>query len=129
MRLNILITFLLASLFSFSQTPTDCARFKDGKFEIKDKKLGNANITRKGKWQIEESAESGVKIKLRVKWQDECTYTLKLKKVLENPYELDMQADQIIKVTIVETKENSYIQRTTIEGTNFVYQSEMFLLE
>ena len=124
---------ILGILFSFSTLAFGqqlaCEKFKNGKFIIIDAEHGNSNIERKGSKQIEEGEKSGFKATFKVKWIDECTYTLTLNKVLKNPNKLDVSDNMILTVQIIETKENSYIQRATSNLFDMVLESEMIRVD
>ena len=118
----------LANL-TFSQEP-DCKQFKDGKFKIENKETGNVSIIeRKGKKQFEQGSVSQMKLEFKVKWIDACTYTLELKKILENPRNIQLPEDMILTVEIIETRENSYIARSTSNLYDLVLEDEIFRIE
>lgn len=125
-----IIAFILIciSTLSFGQS-VDCKSFKNGKFKIIDEDFGNSIITRKGSKQIEEGEGSRLKLEFKVKWIDDCTYTLELKKVLENPNKIELPEGMILKIEILETTENSYRQRTTSEQVEWVLESELIRIE
>jgi len=107
----------------------ECENFKNGKFKIIDTETGNFIIERKGSKQIEYGEESKLKIEFKVKWLNDCTYTLELKKVLENPNNIQLPEKMILTVKIIETKEKSYIQKTTSNLYDMVLECEMFIME
>jgi hypothetical protein len=107
----------------------DCKKFKNGKFKIIDSEVGNSIIERNGLEQIEYGEGSKLKLKFKVTWLNECTYTLELKKILENPDTIDLPEDMIVTVEIIETKENSYIQKSTSNLFDMVLKSELIRIE
>ena len=121
------------SLFCISTTAlgqkNECEKFKDGKFMIVDAESGNSIIERKGSKQIEFGESSALKLKFKVKWLDECTYTLELTKVLENPNKIELPVGMILTVEIIATKEKSYIQKSTSNMIDMILESEVIKME
>ncbi len=128
MRALFLAILIIISTVTFGQNP-DCKQFRNGVFKIVDKKTGTTIITRKGSKQIEYNKKFQVKFKFKVKWIDNCTYTLKLKRILEDANHIGYPESQILTVRIIGTKEDSYIQRTTSNLVDFVYKSELFRIK
>lgn len=123
----IIISFLL--LFSaglaFSQSP-DCSRFREGRFRIADTRAGVITIAeRKGMYQTESSEALKAVVRFRISWQDNCTYTLKLDKVLRNENKIDFPSDMEVHVKIIETAADSYTQETSSSLTNGTYKVEV----
>ncbi|MGB6035868.1 MAG: hypothetical protein WBG42_06340, partial [Cryomorphaceae bacterium] len=85
MKNLIALILICISVIAFGQK-RECDKFRDGKFMIVDPVNGNSIIERKGSKQIEIGEGSGLKLKFDVNWLDDCTYTLELKKVIENQY-------------------------------------------
>lgn len=106
MKNLLLLVLICLSTFSFGQE-NECEKFKNGKFKIVDTKVGNSIIERKGSNQIEYGERSDLKLKFKVRWLNDCTYTLELKKVLENPNNIEFPEGMILTVKIIETRENS----------------------
>lgn len=125
-----LIVFVLIcfSTVTFGQT-NECKKFKNGKFKIVDGEVGNSFISRKGSKQIEYGEASKLKLEFKVKWLNDCTYTLELKKVLENPNKIDLPEGMVLTVEIIETKEKSYIQKSTSNLYDMVLESELLKIE
>ena len=128
MKNVILFALICFSTIAHGQM-NDCEKFKNGKFKIVDAEVGHSIITRKGSKQIEYGEGSELKIEFKVKWLDECTYTLELKKVLENPNQIELPEGMILTVEIIETKENSYVQRSTSNLYDMVLESELIKIE
>lgn len=120
-----LIFFSFLPQITFGQS--DCHRFKNGKFFLPDHKGEEYLIERKGKVQTE-TESTGLKMKFKVEWINDCTYTLRFKKMLSNPENIKISKDWVVRVEIIETKENSYIQRSFIDGTGLVEESEMTMV-
>lgn len=128
MKHVILGLLLLTSPICFSQDK-DCQRFKDGDFLIKSKKAGSIYLKRKGEIQIEEVKRDKVKLKFKVAWLDDCTYTLTLIEVIKNPINIPIDKNMIVTVRIIETKPNSYIQKSTAYQGEIEHESEVFILK
>lgn len=128
MKNLIVLALICFSTVVFGQT-NECKKFKNGKFKIVDEEVGNSIITRKGSKQIEFGEESRLKLEFKVKWIDDCTYTLELKKVLENPYNIELPLGMILTVEIIETKENSYVQKSTSNLFDMVFEGELIKIE
>jgi hypothetical protein len=130
MRVMFLIP-LAFILLGISSGKNDCTKFHDGKFKIvnPNPKIGTTYITRKGKTQIEINNDFGYSVNLSVKWENECKYTLKLLEVLENRPNIPYDTTLIMTVQIIETMQNSYLQSTTTNKNDQVYQSEVFRIE
>ena len=107
----------------------DCEKFKDGKFKIEDSEFGDSYIDRKGSQQTEYGEGSELKLQFKVKWLNTCTYTLELKKIIENPNNLELPEGMILTVEIIETTENSYFQKSSSNLYEMVVESEVMKLE
>jgi hypothetical protein len=83
MQKRIIIPFLiLMPLTAFCQFP-NCSKFREGRFRIADTRAGVITIAeRKGMYQTESSEALKAVVRFRISWQDNCTYTLKLDKVI-----------------------------------------------
>jgi len=127
MKTSILIFIALISFTSFSQV--DCAKFKIGKFINIDKDKPKTTIERNDSIQTERMGE--IEVKLEITWINECTYKLKLvsgniafwKSRPKNA------PNRELTVTITKTTNSSYFQETKIEGNDYVYKSEIIIVE
>ena len=117
-----LVLFLLFINFSaFSQTP-DCNKFREGKFRIADSRAGVVTIAdRNSMYQTETSEVLKAVVRFRISWQDNCSYTLKLDKVIRNENKIDFPSNLEIKVKIIATSAAGYTQETTSSLTNGTY--------
>ncbi len=112
MRVLIILLFFSWSLMGLAQQQ-DCKRFKNGKFKQTNSTGDVWIIERKGSKQIEYSDFYNVRLRFKIKWIDDCTYTMKLRKVLENPDNVLLPEGMNATVQITETKNKSYSQKTT----------------
>ncbi|UKN02721.1 hypothetical protein K6119_04230 [Paracrocinitomix mangrovi] len=128
MKILVYSLLIITNSYAFSQD-LNCSRFKNGKFRYEDEKAGVTIIERKGSNQIEYGSHAGLKIEFKVKWLDDCTYTLKVKKVIENPMNITISNDLILTVEIIETKDNSYVQKTSSNLWETVVKGELFIIE
>jgi hypothetical protein len=101
----------------------DCAAFRNGNFILEDLKNGNTMISRSRNTQIETMEYLQLKIEFKVKWLDDCTYTLKVKRVLENPRNIAVPTDMVVKVKILETTKDSYTQQSSSKGLDKTFTS------
>jgi hypothetical protein len=124
MKYLLLGTLICLSTLAIGQN-TKCRKFKNGKFKITDPVTGVYLIERKGKTQIEYGENSKLKAEFEVIWLSKCTYTLELKKILENPNNIQFPKNLVLKVQILETTKNSYTQKTTSESLEIYIESEM----
>lgn len=96
---------------------------------MEDKNTGPAVITRSDSTQIEFMEKLKLKIELKVHWINECTFTLTLARVLENPDDLPVSKEMIVTSEILEVKEHSYVQKSTSNVSDRVMISELFRTE
>lgn len=119
--------FLIPAM-AFAQIP-DCSRFREGRFRIADPNAGGiTNIERKGGYQTESNEGLKIIIRLSVKWLNNCTCEMKLDRILRNDNKIDLPA-MIIRVKIIETRENGYTQETISNIYNGVYRSEVAVIK
>ncbi len=124
-KIIFLLLFLASGLTAFSQPP-DCSRFKEGKFRIADTRAGVITIAeRKGMYQTESSEALKAVVRFRITWQDNCTYTLKLDKVIRNENKIDFPSNMEVHVKIVETAASTYTQEMSSSLTNGSYKVEV----
>ena len=127
MKNGLIILLFFLSIPVFGQG-LNCNEFKNGKFKITED-MEISTIERYGDVQIEYGEYSQLKVELKVEWIGECTYTLTLVQVLENPKGINVNKNMVQRVEIITTKENSYIQRSTSNVTDFVDESELIRIE
>ncbi len=115
------LLFLISGLAAFSQTP-DCSKFREGKFRIADSRAGVVTIAdRNSMYQTETSDALKAVVRFKISWQDNCSYTLKLDKVIRNENKINFPSNLEIKVKIIQTSANGYTQETTSSLTNGTY--------
>ncbi len=107
----------------------ECEKFKNGKFKIVDPETGNSIINRQGSRQTEYGEKSKLELAFKVEWLDECTYTLDLDSILANPRNLELPEGMVLTIEIIETKENSYRQKTSSNLFDLVVVSELIKIE
>ena len=127
MKLSIIITILLATSNIFGQD-LNCQKFKNGEFKILgDSITDECILIRKGDLQIEYYKEEGVSgaLEFIVHWVNDCTYTLTpTEKTLQHYGDLPKSA--MLTIEILEVKENSYFQKSTINWGDFELTKEVF---
>ena len=121
---KIIISGLFVLLVSVATGQSlDCSVFREGKFRIADTRAGVITIAeRKGMYQTESSEALKAIVRFRISWQDNCTYTLRLDKVLRNENKIDFPSNMEVHVKIIETGRDSYTQETTSSITNGTYK-------
>ncbi len=123
--ITISFLFLFTGAYAFSQPP-DCSRFREGRFRIADTQAGVITIAeRKGSYQTETSESLKAVVRFRISWQDNCSYTLRLDKVLRNENKIDFPANLEIRVRILETSAGSYTQEISSSMTSSPYKVEV----
>ncbi len=124
-KIIILAFVMLPAVTAISQT-IDCFKFKEGKFRIADTRAGVVTIAeRRGGYQTESSEALKAIVRFKVTWQDNCSYTLRLDKVLRNENKIEFPANLEIHVKIIETTGKSYKQETTSSLTNGTYKVDV----
>ena len=76
---------------------------------------------RNSMYQTETSEALKAVVRFRISWQDNCSYTLKLDKVLRNENKINFPYNLEIKVKIIQTTDSGYTQETTSSLTNGTY--------
>ena len=117
----LLLILLVFSFTAFSQTP-NCTKFREGKFRIADTRAGVVTIAeRNSMYQTETSEVLKAMVRFKISWQDNCSYTLKLDKVIRNENKINFPSNLEIKVKIIATSTEGYTQETTSSLTNGTY--------
>ena len=115
------LLFLGSGFTAFSQTP-DCSKFREGKFRIADSRAGVVTIAdRNSMYQTETSETLKAVVRFKISWQDNCSYTLKLDKVIRNENKINFPSNMEIRVKIIETSAGGYKQETSSSITNGTY--------
>jgi len=122
----IILTFCFFIVFAAVSQPNDCFKFKEGKFRIADTRAGVVTIAeRKGGYQTESSETLKAIVRFSITWQDNCSYTLRLDKVMRNENKIDFPSNLEIHVKIIATSGKSYTQQTSSSLTNGTYNVEV----
>lgn len=111
MKTILTLLILTFSIFSMGQSP-DCAKYKNGTYSIKYDDY-TLKIIRKGRNQTEIASSDGVKHKFKINWEDECTYTIRMKKNKEYRNTPKKYRDVVVKAEIIETQDTYYKLRVT----------------
>lgn len=105
-----------------SSESQNCEEYKNGFFTVQESIVGKKYIIkRRGKRQVETDPD-GTKFIFKVNWKDDCTYTLKLKRIAKNPKDIKWQEGQLITVNILETDNDGYIQESTSNIDNMTFK-------
>jgi hypothetical protein len=122
------IFFLFSITAAFCQ-PTDCLKFRDGKFKIADRNAGSIIISeRKGSYQTDSYEALKLVVRFKVNWTSNCSFTLTVDKIIRNDNKVNFPSNTIIKATIIETAQSSYTQETSSSLTNGTTRSLVTLL-
>lgn len=120
--------FLLVASCATAQ-PFDCSKYKEGKFRIADANAGGITIIeRKGGYQVESNEGLKIIIRLSVTWLDNCNYELRFDKILRNDNKIDLPRTTL-RVRIIETREDGYVQETSSAEFPGVYRSEVTIVK
>lgn len=122
MKKTVLFLLILTFCLSASSQTPDCTKFREGKFRIADSRAGIVTIAdRNSMYQTETSDVLKAVVRFRISWQDNCSYTLKLDKVIRNENKISFPSNLEIKVKITQTTAGGYTQETTSSLTNGTY--------
>jgi len=128
-KITILTLLFLPAVSAFCQQ-ADCFKFKEGKFRIADTRVGVVTIAeRRGGYQTESSEALKAVIRFSIIWQSDCSYTLKLDKVIRNENKIDFPSTLEIHVKIIATSGKTYTQQTSSSITNGIYNVEVVKLD
>lgn len=120
-KIAIFFLLILPAFAAYTQV-LDCGKFREGKFRIADTRAGVVTIAeRKGLYQTESSEALKAVVRFKISWHDNCSYTLRLDKVLRNENRIDFPANLEVKVRITETRDGGYTQATSSSLTNGTY--------
>ncbi|SFR32933.1 hypothetical protein SAMN04490243_0581 [Robiginitalea myxolifaciens] len=95
---------------------------------MEDPNTGKNYITRTATTQIEDVPDLGIKVELNIRWEDECTFVLTLKKVLENTSGREVGDFELIS-KITETGEDYFLVSSRIEGMDLIMDRKFVVLE
>ncbi|WP_462248572.1 hypothetical protein [Ferruginibacter sp.] len=126
----IILVFVMGSFITAVAQSTDCFKFKEGKFRIADTRAGVVTIAeRRGGYQTESSETLKAVVRFKITWQDNCSYTLKLDKVIRNENKIDFPSNLEIHAKIITTAGKSYTQQTSSSLTNGTYNVEVIKID
>lgn len=124
-RLYLFLALMGLGSTAFCQPP-DCGKFRDGRFRIADSRAGVVTIAeRNSMYQTETSEALKAVVRFRITWHDNCSYTLKLDKVIRNENKINFPPSLEVKVKIIQTSASSYTQETRSSMTNGSYPVEV----
>lgn len=121
-KIVLLVFMFFCWLAGFGQSP-DCSRFREGRFRVADTEAGVITIAeRNSMYQTESSESLKLMLRFRISWQDNCSFTLRLDKVLRNENKIDIPSGMEVRVKILETTSDSYTQEISSSLTNHPYK-------
>ena len=127
MKFIIFIITIVSISFEASGQIRDCNTLHVGKFKLKSE-TGSTFITRSAKKQVEENADIGVVAIYNVKWINECTYELRLEKIIQGDSTIVGKKTDVITVHIKKITSSSYTVVTTSNFTNKELEREIEIL-
>lgn len=120
--------FAKRNLRKVEKTPPDCLRFHTGKFKILDSDGKVSTIIERTKdHQIETNSRNNTQTNMAVKWLDNCTYVLKY--IESTDPEMDEYTGKELRIKIMETTNNSFKFKATMEGVDYIMIEEMVKIE
>jgi hypothetical protein len=126
----IILVFVMIPIINAFAQPADCFKFKEGKFRIADTRAGVITIAdRRGGYQTESSETLKAVVRFKIIWQDNCSYTLKLDKVIRNENKIDFPSNLEIHAKIIATAGKSYTQQISSSLTNGTYNAEVIKID
>ena len=106
-----------------------CEKFRNGEFKIlKDSTTEETLIIRNGNFQTEKLYGKKETTELIVNWIDDWTYTLRPKDISLDKFK-ELRKNALLKVEIIEMKENSYVQRSTSNFADYEVISEVYKMK
>ncbi len=117
---------ILAGNISIAQLP-NCYPFKEGKFQINDKRAGGIIMAeRRGGYQTESMEVIKAVVRFKIVWLNDCSYKLTLDKIIRNENQVPFPGDMTVTVKIISSKDNnSYMQQATSSVMDGSYVSEV----
>ncbi|MDG4951145.1 hypothetical protein NLM59_09415 [Weeksellaceae bacterium KMM 9724] len=129
MKILTIITLFLFDFCNLNAQQLNCEKFKNGEFEIRKDSISKGSfISRNDSIQIERSNGSKDATELIVNWIDKCTYTLKPKDINLEEFN-DLPENALLKVEIIEVKEDSYIQKSSANFADYEIIKEVYLIK
>ena len=126
-------TFLIfiAILFSLTAIAQQnyCKSLHNGFFKISTPETGTTTITRNANTQTEVNDLMGFTVVFYVNWTDDCTYELRIKKVLKGASGHDWKKGDVITCNILSVRDNSYLVRTSSNFFDNVMEFEMQIVK
>jgi len=122
--------FLLFGLnqIAFSHN-LDCAAINLGQFIREDRNNKTTYLTGTKTTQIEIQENIKLNIEFEINWTNECTNTLKIKKILENPRNQPNPKNRVVTCQILETRKSRYIQKSRAKDIEFTVTNEIIKLQ
>ena len=129
-KLVLIIGFGLLSLIGLSQ---DCKELKSGSFRV-DNENFTTHIERKDGFQIEKTPSIGLIVKTKIVWISECSYSLKVVKILENKNNMEFPTDfmeSVIIFKVIEQTSKFYVGEAsiTINGEKHIMKIKYILVK
>jgi len=127
--------FFLASIAfvytigAFGQAKTDCIDVRTGSFTLTSEYAGTTYIKRTKKHQIETGQNGDYKAKFDVVWLDDCTYQLRLKKLIKGPQELEGNDGDVLTVKILNIENGKMDVVSTSNFSDIELKAEIKIID
>ncbi|MBS1732650.1 MAG: hypothetical protein JST02_05080 [Bacteroidetes bacterium] len=119
---------MLLNLTSEGQKIT-CQSLHIGTFKSISKEFGTTLITRTKNDQTEENKKLGYKLIYDLFWISDCTYELRLKKVIKGDPALMQESKFVLTIKIKQIKKNSYITENRSTYSDKISTHEIMILK
>ncbi len=128
-RLLICGALLLFACQGKAQKADNCKQVQIGNFELTAEISGTTYISRTAKHQVERNPQHGYEAKFEVVWVDEGTYELRNKELIKGPEQLKGPEGGVLRVEILEVKENTILVSTTSNFSDLKVEVEMEIVK
>jgi hypothetical protein len=122
-------TLILVLILLSCKPKKSCQSLHEGNFKGISDKYGTTIITRTKQLQIEENNDLGYKLVFAVNWIDDCSYELRLKEILKGDSAFKRGFNNVIKIRVMEIKENSYISENTCSSCDTTTSHEIRIVK
>jgi hypothetical protein len=127
--MNYLLLFItLISQLNYQQSDLQCKDYKTGTFELIDKEMDKSYwIKRTETLQSETLVGSNDTSTYEVKWTGDCEYELRV--LTGNKEVMDFYKDRVLNIEIVDTYDDGYEFRGTVEGIDREFSQRLTVIE
>ena len=125
--MKVFFLIIIISTFSFLGygQVNSCKDLHEGIFKLTTPESGTTEITRNKNTQTELNDVLGVSIIYYVRWIDDCTYELRVKKLLRGDQMYALKKGNVIICKISNFNQHSYTVNTSTNFSDFKIEFEM----